>query len=81
MSDDSRAKEIMQYSFLVAFANDGIIDVNELAFIKKQALADGVVDDAEKNVIKKIFSRVNRDELSSEVAQEMDKFLAEYNIE
>lgn len=80
MSHDSRAKEIMQYSFLVAFANDGVINANELAFIKKQALADGVVDEAEKDVIRQIFAKVDRNELSPEVAQEMDEFIEQYEI-
>lgn len=32
MTEGSKAREIMNYSFLVAFANDGVIDEAELAF-------------------------------------------------
>ena len=38
MSGDSRASEIISYSFLVALANDRTIDADELRFIEKLAL-------------------------------------------
>ena len=40
--------EIMQYSFLAVFANDGRIDAAEMAFLEKLALRDGTVDPQER---------------------------------
>ena len=45
MTEKSRAKELVGYSFLVVFANDDTIDEKELAMIERLALEDGVVDD------------------------------------
>jgi hypothetical protein len=51
----SNAKEIAQYSFLVVFANDSIIDANELHFMEKLALEDGQIDEQEKKYYEIFF--------------------------
>lgn len=61
---ESRAREIARYSFLVAFANDGKLDENELGMIKRLALEDGVVDDDERRVLRNLFERVDVTTLS-----------------
>ena len=52
MSEDtpetSSARSLTGYSFLVAFANDGTLDENEVKFFEKIALEDGKVDEEEK---------------------------------
>jgi len=80
MIEDSKSNEILQYSFLVVFANDGLIDEQELAFIKKLALADSVVDDKEKKVLRNIFAKVEGVELDQKVRLEIDAFKASYNL-
>ena len=80
MSDGSRAREIMNYSFLVAFADDGTIDEGELAFIKRLALKDGVLDEHEKEVLGRIFGKLNDDALSSTVRNEIANFREEYDF-
>jgi hypothetical protein len=80
MEHRSKAKEIAGYSFLVIFANDTIIDEGELRFLEKLALEDGEVDDAERSVLRAIFSRVNRTSLSPDVAAEIDRFRAKHSI-
>jgi len=80
MIEDSKSNEILQYSFLVVFANDGLIDEQELAFIKKLALADSVVDDKEKKVLQNIFAKVEGVELDQKVRLEIDAFKASYNL-
>ena len=57
MSEHSNVKALVNYSFLVVFANDNKIDKDELAMIEKLALEDGEVDEEEKQVIRNIFSR------------------------
>ena len=43
---------------LVVFANDSIADEREVAMLKRLALEDGVVDDAEKEVLRNVIARV-----------------------
>jgi tellurite resistance protein len=80
MNPGSRAREIMNYSFLVAFADDGTIDEGELAFIKRLALKDGVLDDKEKEVLQKIFGKLDEDTLSPTVLAEIRAFRKEYDF-
>jgi tellurite resistance protein len=70
----------MRYSFLVAFANDGTIDADELAFIKRLALRDGVVDDEERTVLTRIFSRLSEDKVAAPVWREIQEFKREFRI-
>ncbi len=76
----SERDAIMRYSFLVAFANDGTIDADELAFIKRLALRDGVVDDGEREVLSRIFARVSEDRAEPAVWQEIQAFKREFRI-
>ena len=76
----SKAKEIIGYSFLHIFANDRTIDENELAFIERLALEDGIVDDQEKEVLKGIFARVSEDMVTAEVWEEIQRFKLQHNI-
>ena len=80
MNHGSRAREIMNYSFLVAFANDGTIDEGELGFIKRLALKDGVIDEQEKEVLTRIFDRFDADSMSPTVRDEIEKFREEFDF-
>jgi tellurite resistance protein len=71
---------IMRYSFLVAFANDGTVDADELAFIKRLALKDGIVDDNERSVLSQIFSRVSANNVAPEVWQDIQDFKRDHQI-
>lgn len=76
----SRVKDLIGYSFLVVFANDHTIDENEIAMLEKLALEDGVVDEDEKEVLRKIFSRVSKEQLADKVWHEIAQFRQEYDI-
>ena len=80
MEPKSKAGHILGYSFLVVFANDGIIDEEELAMMKELALADRIVDEDEKNVLRHIFARPNQNEMSLEVRSEIREFREKYGI-
>ena len=64
---DSRAKEIIAYAYLHVLAIDGTIQANELAFMKKLALKDGVVDDSEARALHRIFDHLESRPVSPEV--------------
>ena len=71
---------IMQYSFIRIFANDGTIDAAELAMLERLAMADGLVDDRERNVLARIFSRINPDNVSTDVREDIETFKALHRI-
>ena len=80
MSSESGAKQLMGYSFLVVFANDGTVSEEELKMLERIALEDKVVDEDEKRVLKTIFSRAEKTELSPEVSEDIKKFRQKYGI-
>lgn len=80
MADRSRAREILNYSFLVALANDGVIDDGELSYIKSLALADGVLDEREKSALQRVFARVDEARLSPTVRDEFRRFRARHGV-
>ena len=80
MAAGSKAREILNYSFLVALADDGLIDVGELAYMKSLAMADGMLDETEKRVLKRIFSLVDESKLTPDAQTELQKFRSRHNI-
>src|SRR4026207_802774 len=71
---------IMQYSFLHVFANDRTIDSRELAMLQKLALSDSQVDDQERAVLSRVFSRISETTVSPDVWQEVCQFKERYEI-
>ena len=80
MSNQSRAKELIGYSFLVVFANDDTIDEDELLLMEKLALEDHVVDEDEKKALRAIFDRVDTQKLAAQVSEEINRFREENKI-
>lgn len=80
MAAGSKAREILNYSFLVALADDGLIDDGELAYMKSLAMADGMLDETEKRVLKRIFSLVDESKLTPDAQTELQKFRSRHNI-
>lgn len=81
MTKRSGVKDIVEYSFLHVFANDRTIDSDELAFLEKLALEDGVVDEEERGVLHNIFSRVSEHTVTPEVWAEICRFKKAYGID
>lgn len=80
MEPKSGAKQLMGYSFLVVFANDDTISEGELRMLEKIALEDKQIDEDEKRVLRKIFSRVTKEQLADAVWDEMTRFREKYDI-
>ncbi|MHC4887215.1 MAG: hypothetical protein ACYTGH_19220 [Planctomycetota bacterium] len=55
------------FSSIRCFTDDGTLDIGELNFLMGLAMRDGVIDDEEKRVLNNIFSKVNEDEVTTEV--------------
>ena len=70
----------MQYSFLHVFANDGLIDRDELQMLERLALQDGAVDEKERDVLARVFARVNAQSVDPSVWEEIQRFKAKYDI-
>jgi hypothetical protein len=71
---DSRAKELIAYTYLHAFANDDTLDDHELEFLKKLVLKDGVIDDDEARVIHRLLDHLAGHAISPKVAHTIDTF-------
>lgn len=71
---------IMQYSFLHVFANDGLIDRDELQMLERLALQDGAVDDKERDVLARVLARVNQQTVDAAVWAEIQRFKAQFAI-
>lgn len=80
MPKDSRAADVIGYSFLVMFANDGVIDLDELHFLEHLALSDGAIDDDERRALRAIFARADASRMSAAVKAEIAQFRALYNV-
>jgi hypothetical protein len=80
MAQGSSWNAIMQYSFLHVFANDGLIDRDELQMLERLALQDGTVDEREKDVLANIFSRVNSQTIDPAVWEEIQRFKTKFGI-
>jgi hypothetical protein len=80
MEPDSGAKRLLGYAFLVVFANDGTISEGELKMLEKIALEDHVIDEDEKRILRKIFSRVTKEQVAETVWDEITKFRQKNDI-
>ena len=79
--DGGKAGDISRYSFLHVFANDPTIDVAELDFIKRLAMHDGRIDDDERRVLARIFSRVSESTVDATVWEEIQRFKRVHGID
>jgi hypothetical protein len=75
---DSRAKEIIAYTYLHALGTDHILHSDEMEFLKKIALKDGVIDDDEARVIHELLVRVDESHVSHKVKSQIDAFRVLY---
>lgn len=80
MNPESNAEAMRRYAFLVMFANDGTIDAAELAFLEHLALTDSQVDNAEREVLRKIFARADARKFTPQVREEIASFRKKYSI-
>jgi len=79
-NNGSNWNAIMQYSFLHVFANDGLIDRDELQMIQRLALQDGTVDPQERDVLTRVFARVSPASVEPEVWSEIERFKEQFDI-
>ena len=70
----------MNYSFLVAFADDDTICEQELGMITRLALRDGVIDDEERKVLHGVFERAHAGNITPEVREEIKRFREKHDI-
>ena len=80
MDPESGAKRLIGYAFLVVFANDDTIEEKELQMLKKIALEDYEIDEDERRILKKIFSRVTKEQVADAVWSEITNFRDEHGI-
>jgi uncharacterized membrane protein YebE (DUF533 family) len=62
------------------FADDGTLDKREVESLLHTALADGTIDDDERRVLGRIFSKVKESDVKPEVWQLICKARKQYDI-
>ncbi|OEC45235.1 hypothetical protein A7D27_05425 [Pseudomonas sp. 1D4] len=69
----AESRDYLELSFrsIHCFANDGRLDVHELAALLAIAERDGVIDDNEKRVLKKILAHVRPEEVDPTLREQM----------
>lgn len=77
MSDTSE----MIFRAIHCFSDDGKLDSNELDQIVKIALQDGVLDAAEKNVLKEIICSLTRKDLDAELWRRVEQLIEQYGLD
>lgn len=80
VAEGSKARDMLNYAFLTALADDGIIDESELLYIRSLALADGLLDEGERRALTRIFALVDEAQLSTDAQEEFRKFRRQYNL-
>ena len=83
MSDEkphSEAAALAGYSYLHLFAHDGQISDAELSFLRKLALRDTKVDEAELRVLDNITNRLKRERVSKHAWEEVKQFRHKYGL-
>ena len=80
MAAGSKAREIVNYAFLVALADDGLIDDGELTYIKSLALADGALDEDERTALRRVLSLVEEKNLSPVAQAEFRRFRSQHAL-
>ena len=80
MTKESNDYLKMAFRSIECFSNDGKLDPQELDKIVRIAKQDGEVDENEKRVLRNIFSRLNKDELSSEMVDKIEEIRSKYDI-
>ena len=78
--ESSSADDIVRWSFLVLFARDDVLDAEELEFLERLALRDGLVDEEEREVLGHIFDRLDPHDMEPEVLEELEEFKTTYGI-
>ena len=71
---------ILRYSLLRGFANNSGMDAEELAMIEQLALRDGVVDDREREILGRMFARLDEQKVPKDVWDEICRFKAQHGI-
>jgi len=73
-SYDSRAKEIIAYSYMHALAADGTLHDRDAQFMKHLVLKDGVIDDEEAVAIHRILHHIEGRPVSRRLKKQIEMF-------
>ena len=78
----SESKDYLEMTFqsINCFANDGVLDVEELNKIVAIALRDGEIDQNEKRVLGNIIGRLNGNDLTSEMQSRIHELRKKYDV-
>lgn len=70
----------LAYASLVLWADDGSLDTNELDTLLNIALRDGVISEAEKEVLRGVFNRVHEEDVPGDVWDKIHDIRKQHSI-
>lgn len=76
---DEKRSHLGRHAFLQVFADD-TLDIEELQVLEELALADRVIDEREKNILRTIFDRATPETVTPEVWLEIESFRQRYDV-
>ncbi len=80
MTQDSDSGKMLRQS-LDSFRDDGVLDLEELEEIINIALADGVMDAAERAVLKNVIYNLTSRDLTPEMWERVEELIELYNLD
>ncbi len=80
MTQDSDSEKMLRQS-LDSFRDDGVLDLEELEEIINIALADGVMDAAERAVLKNVIYNLTSRDLTPEMWERVEELIELYNLD
>ncbi|WP_078121130.1 hypothetical protein [Thiosocius teredinicola] len=80
MTKENRDYLEMTFRSIQCFADDGVLQVDELDRLVAIALRDGVVDANEQRVLKNIFGRLRPTDLTDELRARIEQIRAQHGF-
>ncbi len=80
MTQGSDSEKMLRQS-LDSFRDDGVLDLEELEEIINIALADGVMDAAERAVLKNVIYNLTSRDLTPEMWERVEELIELYNLD
>ena len=80
MTQGSDSEKMLRQS-LDSFRDDGVLDLEELQEIINIALADGVMDAAERAVLKNVIYNLTSRDLTPEMWERVEELIELYNLD
>lgn len=80
MSQDLNSNLKIALASIQCFTDDGTLDVGEVNYLLGLAMADGVIDEDEKETLRSIFNRVTKNEVTEATWKRIEEIRSKHDI-